>query len=177
MNLQIIFQKILPWAINHGIKIAVILVAAYIANRCGKVFILKLIKSLAKTSGNLKQREKTLTNVFVSTLNFIIWTITVLMILPELGVNITPLLAGVGILGLAIGMGARDLIKDYLAGIFILLEDQYQIDEEIDVGSTKGKVVALNLRRTILKSPDEVLHFIPNGQIKKVSNLSRKNKF
>ena len=76
--------------------------------------------------------------------------------------------------GLAIGMGSRSLVQDYLAGLFILIEDQYRIGEEIDVSGKKGKVVGLNLRRTIIKDSDGIIHYIPNGQVKIASNFSRK---
>ena len=98
----------------------------------------------------------------------------ILTIFPEIGVNPTPLLAGAGLVGLAIGMGSRNLIQDYLAGLFILLEDQYRVGEEVEILGKKGKVIDLNLRRTIIRDTEGIIHSIPNGQIKVVSNFSRK---
>ena len=96
------------------------------------------------------------------------------MILPEFGINPTPLLAGDGLVGLAIGLGSKNLVQDYLAGLFILLEDQYRIGEEVDIAGKKGTVVEVNLRRTIVRDADGTVHYIPNGQVKTTSNLSRK---
>ncbi len=88
--------------------------------------------------------------------------------------NPTPLLAGAGLIGLAIGMGSKNLVQDYLAGLFILLEDQYRVGEEVDISGKKGEVVDLTLRRTVIKDAEGIIHYIPNGQIKSSSNLSRK---
>ena len=197
MNFQNIFQKLtgsvgsglilnpaealISWAISHGIKIIVILFIAWLAVRISKAFISKLIKTFIEKSGRLagngeiqEQRVKTLVKVFNSTLKIVIWIMAILTILPEFGVDPTPLLAGAGLVGLAIGMGSRSLVQDYLAGLFILIEDQYRIGEEIDVSGKKGKVVGLNLRRTIIKDSEGIIHYIPNGQVKIASNFSRK---
>ena len=174
-------EALISWAISHGIKIIIILFIAWLAVKISKAFIFKLIKAFIEKSGRLvgnekiqEQRVKTLVKDFNSTLKIVIWVMAILTILPELGVNPTPLLAGAGLIGLAIGMGSRSLVQDYLAGLFILIEDQYRIGEEIDVSGKKGKVVGLNLRRTIIKDSDGIIHYIPNGQVKIASNFSRK---
>jgi len=106
-------------------------------------------------------------------LSITVWLIAILTILPEFGINIGPLLGGAGIVGLAIGMGSRSLIQDYLSGLFILFEDQYRVGEEIEIAGIKGRVKNLNLRRTVLENPKGTIFYIPNGQIRKVSNFSR----
>ncbi len=181
IDFQNFLQNLFPWLISHGIKIIVILFIAWLATRISKVFISRLIKTLTEKSeiigGDSKiqeQRGKTLSKVFVSTLKIAIWIIAILTILPEFGVNPTPLLAGAGLIGLAIGMGSRNLVQDYLAGLFILLEDQYHIGEEINIGGKQGKVIDLNLRKTVVKDKEGIIHYIPNGQIKSASNFSRK---
>ncbi len=164
------------WLFESGIKIIAILIIAWIVVSISRFFVSRAVKVFFEKEGKkeiLSQRIKTLTSVFSSTLRFVIWTVAILTILPECNINIAPLLAGAGLVGLAIGMGARNLIQDYFSGLFILLEDQYRVGEMIDVGGTKGKVVNLNLRRTTLKGDNGVIHTIPNGQIAKVSNFSR----
>ncbi len=174
-------ETIMSWLISHGIKILVILLLALILNKIAKVFVLKVIKTIVEKGNGIigngqiqKERAKTLSKVFSSTLKIVIWVIAILMLLPELGINPTPLLAGAGLIGLAIGMGSRSLVQDYLAGLFILLEDQYRVGEKVDIGGKQGKVTDLNLRKTVIKDEDGIIHYIPNGQIKSASNLSRK---
>ena len=167
-----------PWFFNHGVKIVFILIGAYVIRRFAGVIIDKIIRKAVVPDNFLspeaeKKREDTLIVVFSGTFRVIIWLAAALMIAAEFGINIGPLLAGAGLIGLAIGMGSKSLVQDYLSGLFILLEDQYRVGEEVDLSGTKGEVIELTLRKTILKDSEEVVHYIPNGQIKKVSNLSR----
>jgi len=167
---------VISWLISHGIKILVILLLALILSKIAKVFVSRAVRTIVeKSNGQIqKERAKTLSRVFSSTLNIVIWVIAILMLLPEFGINPTPLLAGAGLIGLAIGMGSKSLVQDYLAGLFILLEDQYRVGEEVDISGKKGQVVELNLRRTVIKDSEEIIHYIPNGQVKIASNLSKK---
>jgi len=176
MNYQNVIQNLISWAVGSGIKVVVILFLALILSKVAKVFISRAVRTVVeKSNGQIqKERAKTLSKVFSSSLKIVIWVIAILMLLPELGINPTPFLAGAGLIGLAIGMGARSLVQDYLAGLFILLEDQYRVGEEIDIFGKKGQVVDLNLRRTIIKDSEEIIHYIPNGQIKTSSNFSRR---
>ena len=174
-------ETIMSWIISHGIKILVILLLALILSKIAKIFVLRVIKTIVEKGNGLirngqiqKERVRTLSKVFSSTLKIIIWVIAILMLLPEFGINPTPLLAGAGLIGLAIGMGSRSLVQDYLAGLFILLEDQYRVGEEVNISGKKGEVVELNLRRTVIKDSEGIIHYIPNGQVKTASNLSRK---
>ncbi len=96
------------------------------------------------------------------------------MILPEFNINIAPLLAGLGVAGLALGMGVRDIIQDYIAGIFILMEDQYRVGEEVNIAGIRGKIIEFDLRKTVLKDNGNTAHYISNRQIKTSSNYSRK---
>ena len=174
-------ETVISWLISHGIKILVILVLGLILSKIAKVFVSKVINTIVEKGNGIigngqiqKERAKTLSKVFNSTLKIVIWVIAILMLLPEFGINPTPLLAGAGLIGLAIGMGSKSLVQDYLAGLFILLEDQYRVGEEVDISGKKGQVVDLNLRRTIIKDSEGIIHYIPNGQVKTSSNFSRK---
>lgn len=166
------------WLKTSGVKAGAVVIAAWFFGKIGKRLILQMVVSAAgrgaKLSDSQKQRINTLAKVFSSTFNFFLWIIAILTILPEFGINIAPLLAGAGLAGLAIGMGAKNLIQDYLAGIVILLEDQYRIGEEINIAGVRGSAADINLRRTALKDEQGIMHFIPNGKIDKVSNYSRR---
>ena len=164
---------------SSGIKIILILIIAYLINRFAKIFISRLIKNLVAKSYRLKngkaqeKRTKTLEGVFASFLTVIIWAVAGLMILSELGINIGPLLAGAGIIGVALGFGAQHLVRDIIAGLFIILEDQFRVGDVVNIAGTGGLVEEINLRKTILRDLDGVEHHIPNGEIKKASNLSK----
>ncbi|HEC92798.1 MAG TPA: mechanosensitive ion channel family protein, partial [Candidatus Atribacteria bacterium] len=120
-----------------------------------------------------RKREDTLIKIFNNILRITILIVIVLTILPQLGIDITGLLAGAGIVGIALGLGARSLIQDFLAGIFIILENVYRIGDVVCLDGTCGAVENITLRKTVLRDLDGVEHHISNGSIKKASNLSK----
>lgn len=176
-------ESFIEWLLTHGIKVVLILVGAWVLSRVLKPFIFKFLKKFIKKSLSLtrpqaevdEERFKTISSVVISVARVLIWVVVILTIMPEFGINIAPLLAGLGVAGLALGLGARSLIQDYLSGLFILLEDHYQVSEEVEVAGVKGKVEDFNLRRTVVRGEDNTLHYLPNSQIKKASNFSRKS--
>ncbi len=181
MNFQNLLANTASWFSSSGVKVIVVLFVAWLITQIGKILISKLTDTLIERNEKLgkdgkiqKERAKTLFRVFNSTFEIVIWVIALITVLPEFGIDIAPLLAGAGLIGLAVGMGARSLIKDYISGIFILLEDHYRVGEEVEIGGTRGKIKDLNLRRTVLVDLEGTMHFIPNGQINKASNFSRK---
>jgi small conductance mechanosensitive channel len=95
------------------------------------------------------------------------------MLLSELGINIAPVLAGVGIIGIAIGFGAQSLVKDIIAGLFILVENQYRKGDVVKIADVSGLVEDISLRRTVLRDMDGVVHVVPNGEIRVASNLTK----
>jgi small conductance mechanosensitive channel len=99
--------------------------------------------------------------------------VAVMMVLREIGLDITPLIAGAGVAGLAIGFGAQSLIKDVIAGCFILLEDQFHVGDVIQAAGVSGQVEQMTLRMTIVRDLQGTVHFIPNGEIKVASNLTK----
>ena len=118
-------------------------------------------------------RARTLGTVLRSIASVVIWTIAITMILAELGVNLGPLIAGAGIAGVAIGFGAQSLVKDFLAGIFMLVEDQFGVGDIIDAGDMTGTVEAITLRTTRLRDVNGTVWHIPNGSFTRVGNLSQ----
>jgi small conductance mechanosensitive channel len=121
----------------------------------------------------LAQKAKTLSQVVETTGKIIILTIAILTLLSLANQDITPLLASAGIAGIAIGFGAQNLVKDWLGGFFILLENQYSVDDVIKVGDYSGTVEKLDLRRTVLRSADGSAIVIPNGEVRVVTNLTK----
>jgi len=119
------------------------------------------------------QQVRTLASVITSIGVFIILFVAALEILPLLGLNLGPLLASAGVAGLAIGFGAQTLVHDFINGFFILLENQYDIGDNIRIAGVKGTVEEMTLRRTVLRDDDGTLHTVPNSQITIVSNATR----
>lgn len=119
------------------------------------------------------QRRKTLAAVITTGGIALISTITFMMVLEEIGIPLGPLLATAGIAGLAIGFGAQTLVQDVISGFFILLEDQYAIGDVIAAGGVDGVVEKVNLRTTILRDLHGVVHVIPNGEIRVLSNKTK----
>lgn len=168
-------QVLISWFFSRGIKIILILIATYLINRLARRTIERAIKKEVKdtTPEGTKKRQKTLTRIFSGALTIIVWVVAITMILPELGINIGPILAGAGILGVALGFGAQYMIRDFLAGLFIILENQYRVGDVVCLDGTCGLVEDINLRKTILRDLDGIVHHVPNGEIKKASNLSK----
>jgi small conductance mechanosensitive channel len=103
----------------------------------------------------------------------IIWGTAILISLTVVGVNIAPLLASAGIAGVALGFGAQTLVKDYISGIFLIIEDQYGIGDEVEIGTVRGRVEAVALRTTRVRDEAGVLWYIRNGEILNVANFSQ----
>jgi len=167
-----------PWFFSHGLKIIAVIVVAYFIRRFGDVFIEKIVRKAVISDHFLsreaeKKRENTLIKVFEGTLGMVIWAVVSLIILSEFDINIGPLLAGAGIAGVAFGFGAQYIVRDFLSGFFLILENQYRVGDIICVDDTCGSVENINLRMTILRDVDGTVHYIPNGEIKKAANLSK----
>jgi small-conductance mechanosensitive channel len=118
-------------------------------------------------------RAQTIGQVLRSVATAIVFAVAALLVLGEIGINLGPLLAGAGIAGVAIGFGAQSLVKDFLSGMFMLLEDQYGVGDVIDVGEAIGTVEAVTLRSTRLRDTEGTVWHVPNGQIMRVGNKSQ----
>ena len=172
-------DEVYGWFIAHGIRILVIILIAAALYFLLRHFIPLLIRESVsqrmkgEPETEIKKRCDTLSSVFVGTGIVIIAIIAIFTILPEFGVNIAAMLAGLGIVGIAVGFGAQGLIRDIFSGIFILLEDQYRIGDVVNVAGIGGLVEEINLRRTVLRDLDGIVHSIPNGEIKVASNFTK----
>ena len=188
--------SVVGWAVDRPLKIIIVFIAAFIVSRVMKRAVKhfgekltddkknRAIEQLKKVkAGKIlvdeqqeernKARTETLTSVLSSGANLVIWTVAVLMILGEVGINLGPLIAGAGIVGVAVGFGAQSIVKDFLSGMFMLVEDQYGVGDSIDVGLVSGTVERVTLRTTILRDGDGSIWYIPNGEIARVGNRSQ----
>jgi moderate conductance mechanosensitive channel len=120
-----------------------------------------------------RQRTETLGSVLKSITSVVVFAVAVAMVLGELGFDLGPVLASAGILGVALGFGAQNLVKDYLNGMFMILEDQYGVGDAIDAGEASGIVEAVGLRTTRLRSVDGTVWHIRNGEILRIGNMSQ----
>jgi small-conductance mechanosensitive channel len=125
------------------------------------------------TSTRRVQRAKTMGDLLKSVITGILVAVFGTMILSELGVNIAPIIASAGIIGIALGFGAQSLVKDFLSGIFMIFEDQYGVGDVVDVGEATGTIEAVSLRVTRLRDLNGTVWYVPNGEILRVGNMSQ----
>jgi len=163
--------------VGRAIRVAVILAVGAIAYLLLRVLRGRVSRMGEKPGGlvadeNL-QRRKTLASVITTGGIAVIVAVTFMMVIEEIGIPLGPLLATAGIAGLAIGFGAQTLVQDVISGFFILLEDQYAIGDVIAAGGVDGVVEKVNLRTTILRDLHGVVHVVPNGEIRVLSNKTK----
>lgn len=129
----------------------------------------------AEPPEELAKREATLTHVVLWVSEGLILVVVALTILSQFGIDIAPALASLGVVGVAIGFGAQALVRDVISGLFILTEDQYRVGDVVRIASVTGTVQEINLRRTLLRDEDGIVHTVPNGEVKIASNLTRES--
>lgn len=180
MIYNITANEIISWVLTPGLRIALVLLIAYLANRFALGLVKKITERLIrkrisptdpKTMN--EKRIDTLKRAFGSIFSTIIWVLAILTLLPVFGINIGPILAVLGIGGLALGLASQAVIKDYISGIMILLEDQFRVGEKIEAGGKTGYVEDFNLRRTVLRGESGELFYVPNSQIIITANFKR----
>jgi len=157
---------------DHTLRILYILVVSVIVWSAVQVLTKSFVVSISVGTAKGK-RLRTLTNLVKSAASVVIVSVGFVMVLQEVGFNIAPLIASAGIAGLAIGFGAQSLVKDVIAGFFILVEDQLDEGDEVEISGKKGVIKKITLRTIWLKDKDGALHVVPNGSITIVSNFSK----
>ncbi len=163
------------------VLIAIAALAAIVALRIGvNVGVRHVIELRSASSGGLmapeglEGRVRTVGQLIVRVGAAVILVIAVLMVLGVLGIDIGPAIAGLGLVGIAVGLGAQTLVRDWLAGIFVVLENQYSYGDLVRVAGVEGTVEEFSLRRTLLRDADGSFHSVPNGQILVATRLSRR---
>jgi small-conductance mechanosensitive channel len=174
-----VLDKIGAWLLSHGIRILVIIGLAYLFYMIIRALSPPILERLVKARGQGRRarsehakRAKTLSSVITQGAAILIGVIALFMILSEVGLDITPLLAGAGVAGIAIGFAAQNFIKDLIGGFLIIFENQFDVGDVIKVADVTGGVEEVNLRRTLLRDLDGVLHIVPNGEIRVASNYT-----
>lgn len=170
------WNKLMSWMSDHGYQIILILILAEIARKFGSKIILKLLEKTVRndlypTKSDRTKRIKTLESLISAVLKVAVFILASIMIVSELGLNTTPVVASAGVLGLALGFGAQSLIKDLTSGLFIITENQYRVGDLIQLDNgVRGKVVAITIRTTQIRSLDGTLYHVPNGSIQWTAN-------
>jgi moderate conductance mechanosensitive channel len=174
--LILIVGLVLLWLARRGIRRAVARVKEDpAAPRGGRLRRRVGLASEAPAVTSLRrvQRADALGALATSIVSLVVWSIVVITILGVFGINVGPLIAGAGIIGIAIGFGAQDLVKDFLSGVFMLLEDQYGVGDIVDAGDAAGVVEGVTLRSTRIRDVTGTLWHIPNGEIRRIGNMSQ----
>lgn len=163
---------------DTGIQILLIAVLALVALAILRRILPKAVERQVsmirdESPEGLAKRTNTVSNALNGVISSVILLAAFIMILSKLGVDTTPLIAALGLLGLGIGLAAQKIIRDYLNGFFILVEDWYRVDEVATIAGITGVIVEINLRRTLLRDVDGTMHIIPNSNINLASNRAR----
>jgi len=178
------WTEILPTIRDNGIQIVLTLVAAFLVLRFGQIVIHGIVTALLDreaTEGTaqelsaieVRKRIDTLDHLGGNVLRFFVVAIAGIMILGGVGLDIGPAVAGLGVVGIAVGFGAQSLVRDYLNGALILVENQFSKGDVVTIAGVSGSVEDFSLRRTTLRDLDGVVHTVPNGEIKVASNRTR----
>ena len=174
----------LPVSVTVGFQLVLIIIAAVVAflalRAVVDLSVRRLMERRAAEAGDgvlppaeLERRVKTVARLVVNIAGAAILVIGVLMALDLFGIDIGPAIAGLGVVGIAVGLGAQTLIRDWLAGIFVVVENQYSQGDRVRIAGVEGTVEDFSLRRTKLREPDGTVHNVPNGQIVVATNLTR----
>lgn len=170
------WRNLMQWGLDHGTRIVAILIIMFILLWVMNLFDKRLVKVIAARQGGTRiereARAQTLTSVFHSAANVVIIGGALIMVVQEFGIAVVPLLGAAGVVGLAFAFGAQNLVRDYFTGFMILLENQYTINDVVKLGSIAGLVERITLRVTVLRDLEGTVHFVPNGQITTVSNMT-----
>jgi moderate conductance mechanosensitive channel len=178
------WNEIATWLRGDGFHIVLIVVVAILALRLARLAVRGIIKALLDreaTEGTaqelsaieVRKRMDTLDQLGGNVIRFLVFVVAALMILREFGLDIGPAVAGLGVVGIAVGFGAQSLVRDYLNGALILVENQFSKGDVVSIAGVSGSVEDFSLRRTTLRDLDGVVHTVPNGEIKVASNRTR----
>ena len=175
MDFKDILTSMGGWVVDTGLKVFLILIVSLIVIKGVGVFSERLTALLMKrqTDEEYKKRADTLASVIRHLLTVVVLIVAIMTILAQIGVEIGPILAAAGIVGLAVGFGAQSLVKDVINGFFILMEDQIRVGDVVQVNGRGGLVEKVNLKMTTLRDLAGNVHFIPNGTIDVVTNMTK----
>jgi len=172
------WPAIRDWLLSTGIQIAITLVIAVVVTWLVGFLIKRALRrtEAAETPEAIDRakRLKTVLGALRVLAGIVIWVLAGITVLGQLGISIGPILAGLGVVGVAVGFGAQNLVRDLLGGIFLIVENQLRVGDVVRIGDAVGTVEVLNLRITQIRGLDGHLYTVPNGEIKMVENMSMK---
>ncbi|MEV5243265.1 mechanosensitive ion channel family protein [Streptomyces cinnamoneus] len=171
-GLRIVLIVLIAVAMRHLIRRAITKLIARM-NRTAQAVDGTALGSLLVNAERRRQRSEAIGSVLRSVASFLIMGTAALTVLSVLKINLAPLLASAGVAGVAIGFGARNLVTDFLSGVFMILEDQYGVGDTIDAGVASGEVIEVGLRVTKLRGTDGEIWYVRNGEVKRIGNLSQ----
>lgn len=189
-------QAVVQWFLGVPLKIAIIIIAAIVGRWILVRIINRVVRKAAKSArrerlgvskraarttelteilmgDRREQRAESVGQLLSSVITFAIWTVAIIAILTTMGVDLGPILASAGLIGVVLGFGAQTLVKDYISGIFLILEDQYGIGDVVDLGPAVGTIEEVSLRVTRLRDMSGVVWYVRNGEILRVANRSQ----
>jgi small-conductance mechanosensitive channel len=172
-------EKLISWFLSSGFRIVIIIVAAYILLRIVNKIINRLEATLAARNGEMmsalekERRIKTITSLLKHIVFIFVFAVAGIMVLKEFGMDIGPIIAGAGIVGLAISFGSQNLVRDIISGFFMILEDQIRVGDVAQINGTAGTVEEINLRTSVIRDLEGTVHVFPNGIISQLANKSK----
>jgi small conductance mechanosensitive channel len=173
-------ERLTPFVLSL-IRVIAILIAATIAAKISSRFVrvlrTRIVDMMKRHRGDeptfsLEKRAATIGGIIRKTIGLVVWAVAVVMALKEIGFDIAPILAGAGVIGLAVGFGAQNLVRDVITGLFMLMENQISVNDIAIINGTGGLVEQVNLRTTVLRGLDGTVHVFPNGAITSLSNMT-----
>jgi small conductance mechanosensitive channel len=164
-GISVVFVLAAAWVLAHLYKLAI--------ERLNRAIVVKAREQRHFEPDEIDKRVLTLGGILRRTGVVVIWIIAAMISLKQVGIDIAPILAGAGIVGLAVGFGAQNLVRDVISGFFIILEDQIRMGDVAVVNGQRGTVESINLRATILRDESGVVHFFPNGVITTIANMTK----
>ncbi len=175
MDFQQYLKVVGEWFLSSGLQILLVLILMMIALRVSKMLSARVFTTFSKRKDDdeFKKRAVTLSSVIRYVLTILILLVAVMIVLGEVGIEIGPMIAAAGVVGLAVGFGAQSLVKDIISGFFILLEDQIRVGDVVQIAGKGGLVEKVNLKMTILRDLAGNVHYVPNGTIDVVTNMTK----
>lgn len=177
MNVQSLLETISKWVVTDGLRILLILILTFVFIKVAQLATERLFRRFRKAKRQadeeFRKRADTLSSVVASLLTLCIVIVAVITIMGQLEIPIAPVLASAGIVGVALGFGAQHLVKDVISGFFILLDDQIRVGDVVQIAGKGGLVENINLRMTILRDLAGNVHYVRNGEIDVVTNMTK----
>lgn len=162
-------QTAIDWFLGTPVKVAAIIAFAIVL----RAVLIRAVSRVIRKASHSEQRANSIIQLLRSIISVGVWTLAGITVLSNLGINVGPILASAGVVGVALGFGAQTLVKDYLAGIFMILEGQFSVGDVVDVGPAMGTIEEIGLRVTRLRDVDKTVWYMRNGEVLRIANHSQ----